>query len=101
MHQGKYEEALGVLQDPGKGFGSPIGKSSWTLVLLLLELLGLCGQIERQWSLCQHILRGAISQTQQSNSDGDTINFGARGDDWTIWSTLISAADKMRTRNPE
>ena len=100
MYQKKYEEALKVLQDPRTGFASAIGKTSWTLALLLIELQGLCGQVEPQWQTCHQILESAMMDPSPNDPRSDMISFGKRGDDWRVWSSLIASASSNRSQIP-
>ena len=99
--QGKYEDALFILENPQTGWSSSIGHRSWEVLLQVVELQGLCGQWERQWHTCQDILQGARPSSVEEKASGSELMFGSRGDDWKIWNALVVAASKLGTTDSE
>ncbi|KAG8525466.1 uncharacterized protein KY384_009110 [Bacidia gigantensis] len=99
--QGKYQEALDILEDPQRGFASSIGKSSWELVLEMLDFQGLCNKWESQWCNCLDILKGSRPSKFRSQESKLQFSFGERGDDWKIWKTFITATSKLTTDQPD
>ena len=94
QRQAKHQDALNVLQSPSAGPGS-IAKESWPLTLTHIELKGLCGDFESQWTLSYDILRGSKPPL------GKNSTYGSLGDDWKIWNSLVTAALKLSGTKPE
>ena len=99
--QGKYEEALNILEDERKGFASPVGNRSWELALQMIELQGICGRWKVQWHSCQEILRHARPKKFQCENSRSNLAFGERGDDWKIWDFLVMSTTKLASDEPE
>ena len=94
--QGKYKEALDILNDDRIGLSSPIGANSWDLVREKIELCELSYSWEELWQFCQQLLLEAVDANQECSTNGsDTrkrLGFRKFGDDWKVWSAFIDAA---------
>ena len=55
----------------------------------------MCGEWESQWLSCHDILRSARPGLLKQEDQDLGLNFGERGDDWSIWNTLIFAISKL------
>ena len=96
--QGKYRDALTVLDDPMIGLGSKLGGKSWDLAREKIELLELCELWQELWQLCEHLLLDARSDNFESAGKAPNMGFGAFGNDWKVWKGLVTASAKMRNR---
>ena len=98
--QGKYQEALAILEDPQTGFASSIGERSWELAIQITELQGLSGKWELQWQNCQSILRDACPNIIDREITGLEFAFGERGDDWKVWKMFVISAGHLVSSQP-
>lgn len=97
-YQGKYREALAVLDDPIIGLSSKLGGKSWDLAREKIELLELCELWQELWQLCKHLLLDARSDNLKTAERAPHMGFGAFGNDWKVWKGLVVASAKMRNR---
>ncbi|KAL8813455.1 MAG: hypothetical protein Q9200_000252 [Gallowayella weberi] len=86
--EGKYEEAIAVLDSDATGIHSTIGKQSWKLVTSKIRLLGLANRLLDQYRYCFELLEDATPAKDQPQVHG----FGALGNDGYVWTSLIDAA---------
>ena len=93
--QGKYKEALEILDGPQIGLVLKICAKSWELVLEKLELYALCELWEDQWRFCYNILLEAHGDDSFTPKANYRVGFGRFGDDWQIWEGLLAAAAKI------
>ena len=96
--QGRYKEALAILDDPHTGVGSPIGMSSWELIRERIMLYSLCNLWEEQWQNCYDLLMGASPVGSANTSEGSRPGVGKFGDDHMVWSELLNAHLGIRTK---
>ena len=95
--QGKYREAVDILNDDRIGINSQIGNNAWELVRLKIEFLDSSGQYEEEWRYCRALLDDARPETVQEKAKTHQVTFGSMGDDWKVWSGFISAAFQIGT----
>lgn len=95
--QGRFQEALDVLDDDRAGIFSRIGNKSWQLVRHKVELLELNGQWQELWQFCRKVLSGSHPKALFPKSTSTNSAFGRMGDDWAIWSRLIIATNQICT----
>ena len=95
--QGKFKEALSVLDDDRSGIFSRIGNKAWQLVRHKIELLELSGQWQGLWQFCKIVLSGSHPKALFQKSTSNNSAFGRIGDDWAIWSRLIIATNQICT----
>ena len=98
--QGKYKEALDILNDDRIGLLSPIGANSWDLVREKIDLCQLNYSWEELWQFCRQLLLEAVDDKESSNNNGGkrkNLGFGKFGDDWKVWSAFIDAATSAET----
>ena len=98
QEQGRYKEALEILNDPRTGLTSSIGQSSWELVLAKVALHESCELWEVQWNECHELLRRANSLYDKDTDNTSGVNVGAFGNDWTIWAAFLKACSKTNTK---
>lgn len=96
--QGKYKEALAVLEDSRTGIGSVIAGNNWDLVRGKLDILEASEMWEEEWNYCMGLLQDARPDNLKNTDRIGTSNFGAVGDDWRVWTGLLTAASKLRTQ---
>ncbi|KAL8808349.1 MAG: hypothetical protein Q9182_000169 [Xanthomendoza sp. 2 TL-2023] len=89
--EGKYEEAIAVLDSHATGVKSTVGKQSWRLVTSKIRLLGLANRLLDQYKYCFELLEDARPANDQPQVHG----FGALGNDGYVWTSLIDAALKL------
>ncbi|KAL9047087.1 MAG: hypothetical protein Q9214_000247 [Letrouitia sp. 1 TL-2023] len=87
--QGKYKEAVKVLDDPRTGIFSAIGNSSRELKLKKLRLLELNGDWQLVSNYCVQLL-GSPLFTFQGQGD-NWKGLGEGQDQWDIWEAAIRA----------
>ncbi|KAL8730427.1 MAG: hypothetical protein Q9166_004065 [cf. Caloplaca sp. 2 TL-2023] len=90
--QGKFKEAIGVLEDDRTGINSRIGKRSWKLVTRKIRLLGMAEQWLKQYKYSFQLLEDARPGSNMPQSHG----FGELGNDGGVWSALVDAAVRLR-----
>lgn len=95
--QGKYEEALQVLDNPHIGITSQVGNYSWELVRYKIELYQLCNRWKDVWQFCRELLEDAHPKNMQKESRTPFHRYGAFGDDWKVWVGLIAANTNINT----
>ncbi|KAL8857000.1 MAG: hypothetical protein Q9178_006405 [Gyalolechia marmorata] len=86
--QGKYEEALAVLESDRTGINSRIGKRSWKLVTWKIRLLGSAQRWLDQFKFCFELLEDASPVNDKPQVHG----FGKLGNDGYVWTALVNAA---------
>ena len=97
LSQGRYKEALAILNNPHTGISSPIGMSSWELIRERIKLYGLCNLWEEQWQNCYDLLMGASPSGNFDSQEVTHLGVGKFGDDYTVWLELIQAHLRIRT----
>ena len=97
--QGKYAEAAAFAKDSDVGIESPLGRNSWELVRLLIEMLELSHKWMESWQLCQQLLVDARDSSYERRFEMTRYSFGKLGDDWKVWQAFITA--NSRIGNPE
>ena len=95
--QGRYKEALAILNEPHTGVSSPIGMSSWELIRERIMLYSLCNLWEDQWQNCHDLLMGASPVGNLNSPERSRLGVGKFGDDHTVWSELLHAHSEIRT----
>ena len=95
--QGRYAEALNILDDPLTGIASPLSNNSWELVRQKIELYEMCQQWSEEWRFCSELLEDAHPDSLQNVSRSSYHQFGKVGDDWKVWVGLLSATDNINT----
>ena len=96
--QGRYKEALVVLDDPRTGIGSKIAGNNWDLVRGKLDIMEASELWEEEWNYCSSLLQDARPDNLQNTNRTRSSIFGAIGDDWRVWTGLLTAASKLRTQ---
>ena len=96
--QGKFEDALKILDDGRTGIFSPLGKKDWQLVRQKIELLELSGQWQKMWCFCSKLLDDSYPEKLLGNPAAPNFVFGSVGDDWVVWTGLINATNRIRTK---
>ena len=86
--QGKYEEAIAVLESDRTGINSRIGKRSWKLVTWKIRLLGSAQRWLDQFKFCFELLEDASPVNDKPQVHG----FGKLGNDGYVWTALVNAA---------
>jgi len=97
-HQGRYEEALSILNDPDVGISSKIGQFSWELLRERINLYELCESWEELWHSCFELLIRAGPDEDPSPKLTQAIDAGMFGNDWVVWAALIKASSHIRTQ---
>ncbi|KAL9614774.1 MAG: hypothetical protein Q9167_000765 [Letrouitia subvulpina] len=87
--QGKYTEALKVLDNPRTGIFSAIGNSSWELRLKKLGLLELDGDWQLVFNYCIQLLSSPILLL--NGQEGYHKGLREVQDQWVIWEAAIRA----------
>lgn len=95
--QGKYTEAIAALDDPHIGLGSRICGRSWDLVREKIELYSLCELWENLWRFCRDILMDARADSLHNAGYFPRFGYGVFGDDWKVWSGLMTASVQIAT----
>ena len=99
--QGKYKEALDILNDDRIGLLSKLGANSWDLVREKISLCELNHSWEELWQFCRQLLTEAIDHdkecSENDSSKPRSLGFGKFGDDWTVWAAFIGAAAAAET----
>ena len=95
--QGRYAEAIAVLDDPRIGLGSRICGRSWDLVREKIELYALCELWENLWAFCRDILVDARADSLHDAEYSPRFGYGVFGDDWKAWSGLMTASARIAT----
>ena len=95
--QGKLEEALKILDDGHTGISSSLGNRDWQLVRQKIELLELSGQWQQMWCFCSKLLDDSYPEKLLGNSTAPNFVFGSVGDDWAVWTGLITATNRICT----
>jgi hypothetical protein len=96
--QGRYKEALSILNDPGIGISSKIGQSSWELLRERIILYELCESWEELWHSCFELLKRAGPDEDSNPELTQGIDAGMFGNDWVVWAALIKASSNIRTQ---
>ncbi|KAL8789864.1 MAG: hypothetical protein Q9213_000932 [Squamulea squamosa] len=86
--QGKYEEAIAVLESDHTGINSRIGRRSWKLVAWKIRLLGLAQRWLDQYKFCFELLEDASPVGGKPQVHG----FGKMGNDGCVWTALVNSA---------
>ncbi|KAL8773116.1 MAG: hypothetical protein Q9209_001792 [Squamulea sp. 1 TL-2023] len=86
--QGKYEEAIAVLESDRTGIKSRIGRRSWKLVTWKIRLLGLAQRWLDQYKFCFELLEDASPVGDKPQVHG----FGKMGNDGCVWTALVDSA---------
>lgn len=97
-YQGRYEDALSILNDPDIGISSKIGQSSWELLRERILLYQLCDSWDELWHSCFELLIRAGPDGDSSHELTHNIDAGIFGDDWVVWAALIKASSHIRTQ---
>ena len=95
--QGKIQEALNILQAENEGLISTVGQNSWEVFLQLLDLCGLNGLWDRQMRSSQNVLVGSFESKSSEERPSGELNFGERGDDWTVWKSFVLGAVRSKS----
>lgn len=95
--QGRYQEALDILNDPRTGLKSSIGANSWDLVLEKLDLQRQCEMWEEQWNFCHNLLADALPAEATYSEKHGPLGYGHFGDDWKVWDAIVTACQKIKT----
>ena len=95
--QGRYVEALKILDDPRTGINSRLGQNSWEVVRHKIDLYELCHRWDEEWKFCRELLEDAHPDNVQSASRSPYHHFGTFGDDWIVWVGLLSATAMIST----
>ncbi|KAL8999299.1 MAG: hypothetical protein Q9169_001844 [Polycauliona sp. 2 TL-2023] len=90
--QGKYEEAVSILESDRTGIRSSIGKRSWKLVTSKIRLLGSARRWLDQFKFCSELLEDASPINDKPSVHG----FGKLGNDGYVWNALVNAAMTLR-----
>lgn len=93
--QGKAKEALEILDDDRVGINSRIGNKAWELVRQRIDLLEQSEQWEGLWRYCHALLEDALTDVARDHVKPAHFAFGKVGDDWKVWSGLITAAGQI------
>ncbi|KAL8674694.1 MAG: hypothetical protein Q9168_000926 [Polycauliona sp. 1 TL-2023] len=86
--QGKYEEAISILESDRTGITSSIGKRSWKLVTSKIRLLGSAQRWLDQFKFCSELLEDASPVNDKPSIQG----CGKLGNDGYVWNALIDSA---------
>lgn len=95
--QGKYDEALAVLDSPYLGITSLVGNYSWELVRVKINIYEMCNRWEELWQFCQELLMDALPNNLRDCSRIPFHKYGAFGDDWKVWVGLVDSSIKIGT----
>ena len=95
--QGRFAEAAVIARDSRTGLESPVGRNSWELIRLLIELLELSHHWTDLWQLCQQLLIDARDNSLDGRFHLIHFPFGKLGDDWRVWQALIEASSNIGT----
>lgn len=90
--QGKWKEAMSILESDRTGIRSRIGKHSWDLVLRKFQLTEYMGQWQDQYKYCFELLEDA----RPSNRKSQRHCFGESGNNWSVWVAMLRAATNLR-----
>ncbi|KAL8655697.1 MAG: hypothetical protein Q9210_000719 [Variospora velana] len=90
--QGKWKEAIAVLESRRTGIKSRIGKRSWDLVLRKVRLLEYVGEWPDQFKYSSTLLADA----RAGNSRLQIHGFGEFGNNWSTWVAMLRAAANLR-----
>ncbi|KAI4120089.1 MAG: hypothetical protein LQ345_000045 [Seirophora villosa] len=90
--QGKWREAIAMLDNERMGIKSRIGKRSWDLVLRKFRLLGYLGEWPDQFKYSSALLEDARTEKSRLQVHG----FGEFGNDWSTWVAMLRAAANLR-----
>ncbi|KAI4147842.1 MAG: hypothetical protein LQ341_001715 [Variospora aurantia] len=90
--QGKWKEAIAVLESRRTGIKSRIGKRSWDLVLRKFQLLEYVGEWLDQFKYSSTLLADACA----ANSRLQIHGFGEFGNNWSTWVAMLRAAANLR-----
>ena len=91
--QGRFEEAVKLLEDSRTGTESLVGVSKWELTLHYMDLL----QTTEQWAKLQETCLSILNQSLHLDNTGIQYGFGQLGDDWKSWQMLIHAHSMDKT----
>ena len=97
-HQGRYKEALSILNDPYVGISSKLGQSSWELIRERIKLYELSELWEELWQSCSDLLVRAGPTRDKSTGHTLPIDAGIFGNDWVVWAAMIRASSKIGTQ---
>jgi len=97
-HQGRYKEALSILNDPDIGISSKLGQSSWELIRERIKLYELSELWEELWQSCCDLLLRAGPDGNKSAEHAQPVDAGMFGNDWVVWAAMIRASSKIRTQ---
>jgi len=93
--QGKAKEALEILDDDRMGINSRVGNKAWELVRQKIDFLEQSEQWEGLWRYCHALLEDARPDVVRDHAKPAHFAFGKVGDDWKVWSALITAASQI------
>ena len=94
--QDKRQEALAVLNDSRTGIASPVGGKNWDLVRRKIQLLQETQSWLDLWQFCNDLLEDASPDNLKNTQRTPKYPLGALGDDWVVWSGLLSAIHAVR-----
>ncbi|KAL9638943.1 MAG: hypothetical protein Q9204_001304 [Flavoplaca sp. TL-2023a] len=90
--QGKYEEAIMILESHRTGIKSRIGRRSWKLVRSKIRLLGSAHRWLDQFRFCFELLEDASPVNDKPPVHG----FGKLGNDGYVWNALVNSALSLK-----
>ncbi|KAL8874685.1 MAG: hypothetical protein Q9174_000025 [Haloplaca sp. 1 TL-2023] len=89
--QGKYDEALDVLEDPRTGIHSKVAGRSFSFVLRMVKLLAASKRWKTLFKFCFEVLYDGRLDKKRPDLHG----FGETGNDWAVWVGLYQAVKHL------
>ena len=89
--QGKYDEALDVLEDPRTGINSKIAGHSFSFVLRMMGFL----VASRRWKALFKFCFQMLYDGRRDKKKADLHGFGETGNDWAVWEGLYQAVKHL------
>ena len=88
--QGKFLEAIEILEHPRLGLAPFLGGQRWELTRQYMDLLELC----ERWTQLRETCDLILEQSRDPDCSERPYGFGKLGDDWKTWQMLIRAENK-------
>lgn len=88
--QGKYKEAIDMLENHRIGMGSVSGGCRWELAGQYMDLL----EKQENWIQLHTVCRHILAESRETSHADPQYDFAELGNDWKTWQMFIQASTK-------